>query len=176
MRLKKLLIITLILGGILFWPERIWAQSCTDKGGFCAPSFDCHYGTWGKLDCSGNDVCCRKEPAGGENIFGEVKLPGIFKYGSLTQEGGGLILFLNNLLKLMIVIAGLYAFFNIIIAGYGFMSASDDPKAISRATNKIWLSLLGVVIVAGSFVLAAILGWLLFGDATAILKPKVYGP
>jgi len=32
------------------------------------------------------------------------------------------------------------------------------------------------VIMAGSFVLAALIGWLIFGDATAILNPKIYGP
>jgi hypothetical protein len=93
-----------------------------------------------------------------------------------TQQVPGLLLFANALLKLIITLAGLFAFLNIIIAGYQFMSAGGDPKKISEATSKIWQSLMGLLLVAGSFVLAVIFGWLLFGDATAILMPKIYGP
>lgn len=108
-------------------------------------------------------------------IFGQITPPpAIQKYGVLEAEG--LVRFLNNIIKLLIVAGGLFAFFNIILAGYGFMSAGDDPKKMAAAWAKIWQSLMGLLFVAGSFVLAAIFGWLLFGNATAILKPKIYGP
>jgi hypothetical protein len=119
-------------------------------------------------------------------IFGEIKNPfrpksegglGVSPYaGEIGSETFGLLAFLNNILKLVVVIAGIFAFFNLIIAGYQFMTAMGDPKGITNAWNKIWQSLIGLVIVAGSFALAAIFGWLLFGDATAILKPQIYGP
>jgi len=56
------------------------------------------------------------------------------------------------------------------------MSAGGDPKAVSNAWARIWKSLIGLVIIVGSFVLAGIFGYLLFDDATAILRPKIYGP
>lgn len=113
-----------------------------------------------------------------DNIFGKITLPGFFKYGGLfpTLETGGLVLFLNNVIKLLIIVGGLFAFFNIILAGYGFISAGDDPKKMAAAWSKIWQSLIGLLLIAGSFVLAAIFGWLLFRDATAILVPRIYGP
>lgn len=91
-------------------------------------------------------------------------------------EVPGLVPFLNTIIKLLIVIAGLYAFLNIVLAGYGFLSAADDPKKMTAAWNKIWQSALGLVIVAASFVLAAIFGYLIFGDPGAILSPAIYGP
>lgn len=110
-------------------------------------------------------------------IFGEIKNPYVDPYAVGIGEGTfGLLAFMNNLLKLVVVIAGLFAFFNLIIGGYQFMTAMGDPKGITAAWNKIWQSLIGLLIVAGSFVLAAIFGWLLFGDASAILQPKIYGP
>lgn len=113
-------------------------------------------------------------------IFGTIQNPfeklGILPYAGEIGPEFGLIVFLNNLLKLIVVIAGLFAFFNLIIAGYQFMVAMGDPKGVTSAWNKIWQSLIGLILVAGSFVLAAIFGWLLFGDATAILQPKIYGP
>lgn len=111
-----------------------------------------------------------------EEIIGKVTPPpGVADYGGLIEKQG-LIKFANNLIKLIIVIAGLYAFFNLIIAGYGFMSAGGDPKKVEEAWAKIWQSLIGLLIIAGSFVLAAIFGWMLFGDPGAILQPKITGP
>lgn len=105
-------------------------------------------------------------------IFGTVEPPPT-AYGGVFS---GLVPFLNNILRLIFVIAGLFAFFNLIIAGFGFMSAGGDPKAIEKAWSKIWQSLIGLLIIVASFLLAAIFGYLLFGDPTAILKPKIYGP
>jgi len=103
--------------------------------------------------------------------------PGIKEWiGVGGGEVPGLIPFANALLKLTITLAGLYAFFNLVIAGYQFMSAGGDAKKVGEAWSKIWQSLIGLLIVAGSFVLAAIFGWLLFGNAGAILNPKIYGP
>lgn len=113
----------------------------------------------------------------------------IFQFGNITSpfdtlapgkytgtEGQGLITLSNSLLKLVVVLAGLYAFWNFISAGYGFMSAGDDAKAVGKAWAKFTQSLLGLTFVAGSFVLAAIFGYLIFGDATAIINPRIFGP
>lgn len=109
------------------------------------------------------------------NPFGTIQTPpGIDKYGSLT--GGGLINLLSNLLKLLVVVAGLYVLFNLILAGYQFISAGGDSKSVEAAWAKIWQSLIGLLIVAGAFVLAAIFGWLIFGNPSAILQPKIYTP
>lgn len=109
-------------------------------------------------------------------FFGDITPPPPFMpqvYGNFEV---GLVKFANNLLKLIIVGAGLFAFINIIIAGYTFLGAGGDPKKVEQAWNKIWQSLLGLLFVAGSFVLAAIFGWLIFKDPTAIILLKIYGP
>ena len=102
-------------------------------------------------------------------LFGTIQPPPGADQGSGLE---GLQVFLNNIVQILIVAAGIYAFFNLILAGYGFMSAGDDPKKISAATRKIWQTLLGLTIVAGSFVLAALFGQVLFGAPTALL-PEV---
>lgn len=107
-------------------------------------------------------------------FFGTIdKPPGIEKYGDLQS---GLIPFANNLLRLIILVAGLFAFINVIIAGYSFLGAGGDSKKVEQAWSRIWQSLLGLLFVAGSFVLAAIFGWLVFGDASIIIRPQIYGP
>lgn len=105
-------------------------------------------------------------------IFGEVESPYEYSYWGIT----GMVFFLNNVLKLLFVVGGLLVLFNLVFAGFQFLNAGGDPKAIETAWNKIWQSLVGLLIIATSFLVAAIAGHILFGDATAILQPKLYGP
>jgi len=95
------------------------------------------------------------------------------QYGSFTV---GFIKFFNNLIRLLIVVGGLWAFLNLVLAGYSFLGAGEDPKKMEGAWAKIWQSMIGLLFILGSFVLAAIFGYLLFGDPRAILNPKIYGP
>jgi len=108
------------------------------------------------------------------SIVGTVENPLPSAYQGIAS--GGLILFLTNILRLVFVAAGLFAFINLILAGFQFMSAGGDTKATEKAFGKIWQSLLGLVIVVGSFALAALFGYLLFGNAGFILNPTIYGP
>ncbi|HUD19196.1 MAG TPA: hypothetical protein VMR81_02030 [Patescibacteria group bacterium] len=111
-----------------------------------------------------------------DQIVGHVTNPLPGPYQSLTGANGGLILFFTNILRLVFVIAGIYAFINFIIAGFQYMSAAGDSKALSAALDRIWYSLLGIIIVIGSFALAALVGQIVFGSATFILSPTIYGP
>ena len=112
-----------------------------------------------------------------DDIVGEIK-PDILPeaYRSLTGNPGGLVLFLSNILRLFFVVAGIFAFFNFIIAGYEFMNAGGDSKKVSNAWDRIWKSLLGLVVIIGSFALASLFGQLIFGDPGFILSPKIFGP
>lgn len=109
-----------------------------------------------------------------DDFFGCVSPPPFIK--DVADPKFGMVSLANRIFKLIIVGAGIFAFMNIIIAGYTFLGAGGDPKKVEQAWAKIWQSLIGLLFVAGSFVLAAIFGWLLFKDPTAILSPTIYGP
>ena len=109
------------------------------------------------------------------HLLGKVYQEGIIKkYGDV--QGGAIGTFINVLLNALVVIAGVYAVFNLVMAGYGFMSAGDDPKKVQAAWSKIWQTLMGLAVAAGAFVLAAIFGRLLFGDYSALLEPIIPTP
>lgn len=108
-------------------------------------------------------------------IFGNVNAPpGVDAYGA--TGGSGLPTFFASIIKLLIVVAGLYALFNFIFAGYAFLSAGGDSKKIAEAWAKIWQSMLGVIITAGAFILAALVSRFVFNDYTTIFQFRVFGP
>ncbi len=105
-------------------------------------------------------------------VIGTIPPPSpLKKFGPI--QAGGIGRFINLIIYIIIVAAGLYALFNLLLAGYAFMSAGDDPKKMAAAWGKIYQTVLGLVVVAGSFVLAAIFGWLIYGDWNALLKPTI---
>lgn len=108
-------------------------------------------------------------------IFGNITPPeSIGKFITQGGEGGGaLFLFLSNILKIFGSIAGIYAVVQIIMAGYTYISAAGDPKKNEQAWNMIWQSLLGLLVVASAFTLAAVVGKFLNLN---ILEPEIYGP
>ena len=107
--------------------------------------------------------------------IGKITPPPFINLSGITTGGDlpGPVSLLNSLLKLIFIVAGLWAFLNLILAGFGFVSAGGDPKNVTKAWDKIWQTLVGLLIIVASFLLAAIFGMLLFKDPTAILQPKL---
>jgi len=110
------------------------------------------------------------------DLIGTITNPMPSAYQHLTGTNGGLILFFTNILRVIFAVAGIYAFINFILAGFQYLGAAGDTKALTAAWNRIWNSLLGLIIVVGSFALAALFSQLIFGRADYILNPTLYGP
>ncbi len=109
-----------------------------------------------------------------QNPFGEVKVPDkLSAYGEPGPAIGKLIQFG---LRALVIGAGVYALFNLVLAGYSFMSAGEDSKKVSAAWAQIYQTILGLAFTAGAFVLAAIFGRLLFNDYLFLLKPSIPTP
>lgn len=108
-------------------------------------------------------------------IFGQLKPQYKGSYTGDVTSNFGLIIFLNNIIKLLFLVGGLIAFLNLVLAGFQFLNAGGDPKAIEQAWNKIWQSLIGLLILTSSFLIAAIAGLILYGDPGALLNPILYG-
>lgn len=114
-----------------------------------------------------------------KSIFGEVEAPpGVAQYDKKITgtEGIGILLFVSNLIRIFTVIAGLYVLINILYAGFIYISSSGDTKAHTQATGIFMNSLIGLLIIVGSYALAGIIGLIFFGDATFIINPQVCGP
>lgn len=110
------------------------------------------------------------------NPFGAVSVPGNLSATYGTDPGPAFGKLIQFGLRAMVVGAGIYALFNLVLAGYAFMSAGDDSKKVSGAWSQISQTLMGLAFSAGSFVLAALFGELLFNDPLFLLKPTIPTP
>lgn len=102
------------------------------------------------------------------SIFGTVENPTAFANGPQ-----GLFDFISIIFKLAGTIAGIFFVVQIIIAGYGYLSANGDEKKTALAWATIWQSAIGIVIVASAFVLANVIGNIIGINVT---NPTIYGP
>jgi hypothetical protein len=99
--------------------------------------------------------------------------PGVADFNQ--QAGGeiGLVIFASNIIRLIMVIAGIWSLFNLIFAGFKYITAANDVKAVETAWQSIYMSLIGLIIIVSSFTITAIVSYLLFGDPTFVLNPTL---
>lgn len=107
------------------------------------------------------------------SVLGQPIANPVSSYGNV---GTGLPSFITNVVTIIFAAAGLFAFFNLMIAGFSYISAAGDTKKIEAATYSINMSVIGLVIMVGAAALTGIISYLLFGSATAILSPSIKGP
>ncbi len=111
------------------------------------------------------------------SIWGSVNPPpGINTYGDINSSFGGPGLFLQIIIRMLIIGAGIYSVFNFVLAGYSFLSAGDDPKRVAGAWAKIYQSIIGVVVATGGVVIAAIVSRILFDDFFYLLRFRYFTP
>lgn len=108
-------------------------------------------------------------------IVGDTIKSPVTSYGSV-ESAYGLSTFISNVVTIIFAAAGLFAFFNFMIAGFSYITAGGDAKKIEAATASINMSLIGLVVMVGAAALTGIVSYLLFGSATAILSPSISGP
>ena len=111
-----------------------------------------------------------------QNPFGAVTVPGNLSatYGSEPGPAFGKLIQFG--LRALVVGAGIYALFNLVLAGYSFMSAGEDSKKVSAAWAQIYQTIIGLAFSAGAFVLASIFGQLLFNNPLFLLQPTIPTP
>lgn len=111
------------------------------------------------------------------DVFGTIEPPpGVDKYNTAAGAGGiGLILFFSNLIRFATVIAGIWVFVNFILAGWIYITSSGDTGAHKKVSEKLTMSVMGIMIIVGAYTVAALLGLVIFGDAKYILSPTLKG-
>lgn len=103
--------------------------------------------------------------------------PGVAEYQAAAKaETGadiGIIYFISNLIKIFAVVAGIWTIFNVVLAGYIYLTGSGDAGAHEKVRTQITNSVIGLVLIVLSFTAGGLIGFFFFGDATFILQPEL---
>lgn len=121
------------------------------------------------------------EPCGGGEgraVLGGIQVPwGVQRYnpsGQSTSESIGIVVFASRVLRIFTIIAGIWFMFNMLIAGYMFITSSGDTGIFGKFKETLYFSLIGLVIISAAYLIAALVGAVFFGDAGFIIRPTLF--
>src|SRR3989344_108765 len=103
-----------------------------------------------------------------QNIVGTIEAPGTIIQ---TPEQTGT--FITAIVVFITVIAGLYAMWQFLTGGFGYITSGGDKAKIQQSTQQIMMAVVGLVIIGASFILGAIIGRLLFGPSFNLFAPTL---
>ncbi len=82
--------------------------------------------------------------------------------GKTTEDvGNKLNSVLSSIVGVLTAVAGLWFFIQFILAGIAWISAGGDKGALETARNKIFNSIIGLIIVVSAYILVAVVGSIL---------------
>ena len=117
------------------------------------------------------------KPVFANDLFGEIDPIGGGKtYGDISAGDQGLsspINFVNNILGVLTVAAGIWFLITIVTSGIKIITHSRDPKVFGEAMKKILWSALGLAFVAFAYIIAGWIGSQFFGNAGYITNPTL---
>lgn len=101
-----------------------------------------------------------------DSIVGTITAP-----GTVISEIGQTSNFISVIVQFITIIAGLYALWQFVIGGFGYITSGGDKGKVQQSTQQIMMSILGLAVIGASFILADIVGRLLFGPDFNLLAP-----
>lgn len=105
-----------------------------------------------------------------DSLFGTIAPP---ISGMPTDAQTGVMKILNISLNLVLIVAGLFALWNFITAGFNYITAGGDSKKVEEANKKFTFTTLGLLLIVIAPIIAIIFGVIIFGRWDAILNPEI---
>lgn len=102
--------------------------------------------------------------------LGTIRPPPTLMGGDLSAIGP----FISRLIGLALILGGLFILVNLITAGYLYVQGGQQN--LTKAWDKIWQSLLGMIIMAMAVLITGIISWFIFEDPAFLLNPTIPSP
>ncbi len=172
----------LLFAGVLFSanmtvPKTASAATCTYIGQcvnnakcVCPPGmnyYQCRYQP-GALTPTGAEC--------GSAIIGGVEPPTAI--AAINTESGkeiGLVFFASRALNFANIVAGILVMINFVVAGFSYVTSAGNSGNMVKINEKLMWSFIGILMIIGSYTLAAIFGLVFYGDPTFIITPVLTG-
>jgi hypothetical protein len=111
------------------------------------------------------------------SVFGRIEPPAPVQntYGALGDGNAGLTGFISDIIIFITIVGGLWFLVNVVIGGLKLITSEGDSKKLSEFGTRLSMMVVGLILMVGAPLIAAIIGFMVFGDATALLNPTIVG-
>ncbi len=96
--------------------------------------------------------------------------------GGIGEGDIGVLFFFSRMISYITIVAGIWSFFNLILAGYTYVTSSGNAQSHTTVRDKITMSILGMVLIVTVYAIAGIIGTIFFGNSLYFLNPTIEGP
>lgn len=109
-----------------------------------------------------------------EELVGEIAVPkGVDLINADAGGNIGIILFLSNMIRFIIILGGLWTLLNIVFAAFAYFTGGGKPDSHAKAKDRFTMSVIGLLLMIASYTIAALIGLVFYGDATYIITPTI---
>lgn len=81
--------------------------------------------------------------------------------------------FMSAIVSFIVVVAGVYALWQLLTGGLGYVTSNGDKAKVQESTQKMLMAILGLCVIGASFIIAAVVSKLLFGNSSVIFSPTL---
>ncbi len=116
------------------------------------------------------------DEACGSAIIGGVEPPDAV--AAINQQSGGdigLIFFISRIINFANIIAGILVMINFVYSGFLYVTGAGNASNMSKINERMMWSVVGILMIVGSYTLAAIFGLVFYGDPTFVINPTLTG-
>lgn len=178
------------VGVLLARPIQVSAQSVCKPDG----EYICRNGCSNAGDCRGGRLCEAREYGGvkylanigdtcgtgqGRAIIGGIRVPqAILRLNaegtsSAIESGIGALAWFNRILILFFSICVVWFMVQLVMHGAKVVSNPGEAKALEELKEAITFPVIGMILLAASFLIASLVGIFFFGDADFITNPTL---
>lgn len=101
-------------------------------------------------------------------IVGQLTVP-----GGVPSDIGKTGDFFSAIVRMLMIVGGLFAFWQFLSGGFQFISSGGDKGKVAEAQQKIQMSITGLVVMTASFIIIGVVSLVLYGNFTYILNPVI---
>lgn len=171
----------LLFSGLLFFnqlsrPNVFAAESCSYPGQ-CLNNKKCVVCRVGQepFGCTPGNLALSNTDCGSA-IIGGVEPPLAISGINASSSGEiGLIFFVSRILYFANIVAGILVMINFVVAGFTYITSAGNSGNMAKINEKLMWSFIGILLIVGSYTLAAIFGLIFYGDPTFIITPVITG-
>lgn len=107
--------------------------------------------------CDQNTNTCIVQSQGGvEKVFGQIIPPASIQF--IGSGSSGISNLLSKIIELIYVVAGVVFVFMVIVSAFQWIVSGGDKEAVAKARGRLTYAIIGIIILALSFVIISTVG------------------